>query len=376
MSVRKIFELMLVNFQKKAKAKAKTDTVGAADYGYYTKSDPTVEKTMLDFNLDVNRFYDPKYTYTKIYFTPGTPLFELVENGEQDKEYLLANTDLLCVRTATDKIEEEDYTYLFCKDDNKHANPNVKEDGEIDYMRDYVHKQKKDWDQSNWVMIKVKDADKDYAGCYIATAKGTYTNTVNPTFEVASPDDITLLDETGEYKPNTMSMPNFFGTQPSNVNKEIYFFVDPKPMEVVNVIWAMWDDYGYLVVPDYDDEKGINIFNLQGQAPVNMMFIGNSNWEDGKYYEMPALIMLYENANSAISSNGPRRAAPTGGYVIYPLELEEYTTSVNEQVENKEVASIKFVNIAGMQSDKPFDGVNIVVITYTDGTTATSKVVR
>jgi hypothetical protein len=29
-----------------------------------------------------------------------------------------------------------------------------------------------------------------------------------------------------------------------------------------------------------------------------------------------------------------------------------------------------------MQSDKPFDGINIVVTRYSDGTTSTTKVVR
>jgi len=41
-----------------------------------------------------------------------------------------------------------------------------------------------------------------------------------------------------------------------------------------------------------------------------------------------------------------------------------------------EVVSTTYVNAQGMQSDKPFKGVNIVVTRYTDGTTSTTKVVR
>lgn len=40
------------------------------------------------------------------------------------------------------------------------------------------------------------------------------------------------------------------------------------------------------------------------------------------------------------------------------------------------MAGIKYVNIAGMESSKPFDGVNIVVTTYTDGTKAVKKVLK
>ena len=40
------------------------------------------------------------------------------------------------------------------------------------------------------------------------------------------------------------------------------------------------------------------------------------------------------------------------------------------------VVSRTYVNAQGMQSDKPFDGLNIVVTRFSDGTTTTTKVVR
>ncbi|MBQ9576063.1 MAG: hypothetical protein IJV11_04215 [Muribaculaceae bacterium] len=43
---------------------------------------------------------------------------------------------------------------------------------------------------------------------------------------------------------------------------------------------------------------------------------------------------------------------------------------------SKPVESVTYVNAQGMQSSKPFDGVNLVVTRYTDGTTSTTKVVR
>jgi len=36
---------------------------------------------------------------------------------------------------------------------------------------------------------------------------------------------------------------------------------------------------------------------------------------------------------------------------------------------------VKYVNLSGMTSDKPFKGVNVVVVTRTDGSTQTTKAV-
>lgn len=43
---------------------------------------------------------------------------------------------------------------------------------------------------------------------------------------------------------------------------------------------------------------------------------------------------------------------------------------------DREIANVRYINVAGMESNEPFDGVNIVVTTYTDGTTTTSKVLK
>lgn len=51
-------------------------------------------------------------------------------------------------------------------------------------------------------------------------------------------------------------------------------------------------------------------------------------------------------------------------------------SSVETVNADREVAGVKYVNLSGMTSDKPFDGVNVVVTTYTDGTTSTLKVMK
>lgn len=55
---------------------------------------------------------------------------------------------------------------------------------------------------------------------------------------------------------------------------------------------------------------------------------------------------------------------------------EGIVTGINELADIVYVVSTTYVNAQGMQSDKPFDGLNIVVTRYSDGTTRTTKLVR
>ena len=51
-------------------------------------------------------------------------------------------------------------------------------------------------------------------------------------------------------------------------------------------------------------------------------------------------------------------------------------TAIRDVIYNATVESVTYVNTLGMTSDKPFDGVNIVITRYSNGMTTTSKVVR
>ena len=58
------------------------------------------------------------------------------------------------------------------------------------------------------------------------------------------------------------------------------------------------------------------------------------------------------------------------------MVMTDYHTGVESVNASKQVASTQYVNMAGMTSDKPFDGINIVITAYTDGTTTTAKVIK
>ena len=51
-------------------------------------------------------------------------------------------------------------------------------------------------------------------------------------------------------------------------------------------------------------------------------------------------------------------------------------TAISEFLAGKTIVGQTYVNAQGMQSSKPFDGLNIVITRYSDGTTSTTKVIR
>ena len=67
--------------------------------------------------------------------------------------------------------------------------------------------------------------------------------------------------------------------------------------------------------------------------------------------------------------------APVEGVKIVVKKNNTTPTAITD-VNSKAVKSVKYVNIAGQVSEVPFDGVNVMVTTYTDGTRAASKVIK
>lgn len=55
---------------------------------------------------------------------------------------------------------------------------------------------------------------------------------------------------------------------------------------------------------------------------------------------------------------------------------EQVSTGVTSAAAARQVASVKYFNLQGMSSDEPFDGINIKITTYTDGTKLSQKIVK
>ena len=68
-----------------------------------------------------------------------------------------------------------------------------------------------------------------------------------------------------------------------------------------------------------------------------------------------------------------RHDAYLAGDTLSPINN---ASGVEQVTANKQIANVRYVNVAGQESETPFDGVNIVVTTYTDGTMTTVKVMK
>lgn len=71
----------------------------------------------------------------------------------------------------------------------------------------------------------------------------------------------------------------------------------------------------------------------------------------------------------------------TGKYYVRTYDLpvdwnNQVVTAINGITTGAQVESVRYYNVAGIESEKPFAGMNIVVTRYSDGTTTTTKVVK
>ena len=91
------------------------------------------------------------------------------------------------------------------------------------------------------------------------------------------------------------------------------------------------------------------------------------------------------NLQQTLGNRAPKREGEDDGkyYIVeYTLPIVLYSgdsqivTSVGNVIADRHVVDVQYVNTLGMQSSQPFEGVNIVVTRYSDGTFSTRKVVK
>ena len=59
-------------------------------------------------------------------------------------------------------------------------------------------------------------------------------------------------------------------------------------------------------------------------------------------------------------------------WVLEPAE----STGITNVDTNKSISKVTYVNMMGIESETPYDGVNIVVTKYNDGSMTTGKMIR
>ena len=339
---------------------------------------------------------------------------------------------------AETKIEVDGATHtmygaLYCKDLNNfvttpYVEKSIQKDGEIDYVlqRTNLMAGKNRYDQSNWVKLTLStqypgvleegvlmskenqlNILRSYKGFVLPaeSVRGQLVNNVNPEMRLA----LQALPESNKENnyfndPNVFITANFVGTQDceepvadsGHTERNTYFFVTPKPQEYAKITWAVYAGNDKFYVPGYGayayvdgHYEFMNQGDLDGYFPVKWNLMPQvPNITPGEAYRFNAIIRLADENNPAIAGDGPTRAngevpyKPYGGtvpYIVYPIDLnttDGIITAVNDVNTTKTVKQVRYYNLAGVESSEPFDGVNVVVTTYTDGTRTAAKVVK
>ena len=338
-----------------------------------------------------------------MYYREVTTLAQIEKSGTLNQKYNVADELIAVEYKAIDDNADANDVYLWCKDQGNASNNFVEApapDSEtiIDFLHhenaqgQIVGPQLNDWDQSNWVVLKLTGSNglqKAVAakGHKITGVTGTYVNDNN--YMIAAENDFIVGDD-ADFTPNTYCVANFnqsnlvAGGVQSTVNGKYYFFMTPKVQEVCTITFAQWNGTAFTVpvTSGFRGELDIDYkYNSADQDIVEAALDGrleDLDPEDYPTYTFTSVVQL-PTAGGAPSLKGDR----AGAYKVYPTDLTAETTpndpvtAINTvSVGNGEVKSVKYVNVAGIVSDTPFQGVNIVVTEYTDGSRTTTKMLR
>lgn len=300
--------------------------------------------------------------------------------------------------------------------------------GQTDYLTDILKYQNRDWDESNWVVLdfsNVTGNPEDYVGHKLQSLSviGRYTDVNNYTIQlIENPGLVSETQDATDYPGyqsgyltenaghmgsaydlayNTYVPANFMTY---NLNRledgmivgavggdnavgsaqgDSIYFMNPKIQEVVR-LWGVWCGAGSDRFAVYaTDGKTVNAWDIDGAASViswdyNLKqngTYGPADLVEDQAYEFHAAIVRLDGYTRNASAS---ESAASGSYGIYPLDLPDggNPTAVKDVTVGKTVESVRYYNVMGQESDRPVDGVNIIVTRYTDGTTSTIKVQR
>lgn len=335
----------------------------------------------------------------------STPLHWIEQNGDPGKTYTVA--DQLLGVYAQDG-------HLWAKDlGNISIAKTEKVEGDIDMMAGFatfmatqapegMRSNRSDWDQSNWVELNFGENTTSpsnaagFVGKLIkaGTVKGTYADSRNYRIDL---DQLPEEDGTEAYEPNYYSTVNFMCMNQTRVPSQastgkMYYFLNPKIQEYSLVTFAVWDAANHVfVVPTQDGAD--NADNLDGAFSVNWGLNAFGDQTEGldnkasvsgaQSYIFHAIVRVPEAASAAASAPAyltGKNVAPTADYVVFPLDLQDNDANIVTAVSDVRAAAqakgVEYINIAGQRSATPWQGVNIVVTHYDNGTSKAVKVIK
>ena len=324
---------------------------------------------------------------SKIEIIPNGYILKGTIAAERSGEVKLTGKNLRVVKQF--KSKDGNSNMLVVKDADGEAVDKATIEGEpyhISYSNEgeTVVKKQEEYGESNWFIVEVKgDDNTNYENKYLKSVAGTLANTTNwqmlatggvyPTIEVNEDG------EAEEYVPNAYTPVNFMVAAGSNKIKaddgKEYFFMNPKRGEYVTVVDAVYKG-GKFYVPA--KEGSVNHYGFNGAVAIDDTYqVIPTGLEEGKFYSFDAIVLGIDNkaATDKVAANDNSEVSTL--YKVAPLNLTNKTvTGVDDVTTAKTVVGITYYNLAGVASAKPFDGVNIVVARYADGSTKATKELR
>lgn len=348
----------------------------------------------------------------------ASPLSEIESTGTTERIYTVSD-ELI----GTWSVDDGDVKYLWAKDQGNRSNEKVDiPTDQVDYMVN-VGLQKREWDQSNWVILDFKNIDdepENYVNKTISagSVRGVYADDVNFRMELTkapAPQTVVVgypgyngdYNETSThpdsiYYYNQYMSFNFLpsnlvpgGVAPGNdispaVDTSIrFFFMNPKIQEVTHVMGVWIEDDMFSVFSR--EGNTVNGYDLDGIFKVNWdynrlyaagPFGKPAGLNPGTLYSFHAAVFRDVDGQSGGRMNAPK---PNGDantpsyYEVRPFDLPPSPsppTAIKNVAADKVVDSIRYYNIMGCESTVPFQGINVMVVRYTDGSSLAVKIVK
>ena len=328
------------------------------------------------------------WTASTLFTTLGGTSLAEIESGDKVGTTFTISDELIAVYADADNGR------LWCKDQATSIVATYMLAGQIDFMRDKSivgeTGQTGEWDQSNWVLLKFPEATSengvqtllnDAVGKKIkaGTISGVYTDNGNYTIEVQPINGVYSLtfDGAEDYNPNVYCSANFLpknlningNTSVASENGTSYFFMNPKIQEVCEITYAMWDGEKFVAPDNAWIQGAFNIdlsLNSINKAPKLI---------SGNIYRFKGVVA------HPVKSTLKADVTPSSEYVVYPTNLtgeDNLVTAIHGIYTDgyREVVGVEYVNAVGVVSDRPFQGVNIVVTRYSDGSHTVKKIVK
>lgn len=299
-----------------------------------------------------------------------TTLANLAVNGAEGTAYQV-NDKMVVAK----KFQKGDKNYIVVKDAAK-AVRNFSTPTADDKFFNINGNKQEEYTQNNWMLVSlpVELYNQVNEKSTVTSITGTLTEKLNVAMEATNVVFENVTND--DFAPNTYCAINFMGASSVNGNNPAYtsryYFAIPKANEYANVVWASYDDYmGVFHLPSHKGSVNVQEFEASFYVDYSLNSVDNPALTDGDVYSFEALVK--EETRST-----PIYGAISTKFVVYPLDLDDtkVATGVNDVNSAKEVKGVSYFNMMGVESAQPFDGVNIMVTTYTDGTSSATKVLR